>query len=228
MNEIDFSNFEQELEKRLDTILCEDSQDPKVPKKKNDRLIIYPLHNLKKIVLSLEWEITEDSVIQYLKQLKYLQQIFAKDKNIMVLIKIQNVLGKYIKRFKADTHPYAFTMVQNTFRSLDKIISGKNMTDVDKRKIVSLEIKRYKKLKGLIEENKNVYQKRRINKKLSHARSIPTEKDLHHKPQRSKIYTQEFLIYRRLFENSISEMKLFIRNELKKLKIELQAIKSQE
>jgi len=226
MNEIDFRSFEKELEKKLNTILCEDSDQSDAPKRKSERLIIYPLHNLKKIVLSLEWEITEHSLIQYLKQLKYLGEIFAKDKNITVLLKIQNILGKYIKRFKADTHPYAFTIVQTTFRSLDKIISCKNMSDSEKRKIISLEIKRYNKLKELLEKNKSGSLKKRKIKKLPQVKSIRSEKYGPRNTTRPQSHESEFLMYRQLFEKSFSEMKLFIRTELKKLRIELLDIKA--
>jgi hypothetical protein len=225
LEKIDFTSFEKELEKKLDVILCEGHEQPNVPKRKSDRVIIYPLHNLKKIVLSLEWEISEESIIQYLKQLKYLGEIFAKDKNITVLLKIQTILGKYIKRFKSDTNPYAFIMIQTAFRSLDKIICGKNLPDSEKRQLISLEIKRYKKLKQLLDKNKNVYLKKRVIQKRPKAKPDPCIKNHSHNTKKAHGYTKEFLIYRQLLQKSISEMKLFIRNELRNLRIELQTKK---
>ena len=225
MEKIDFTSFEKELEKKLNTILCEDHEQSNIPKRKSDRVIIYPLHNLKKIVLSLEWEISEESIIQYLKQLKYLGEIFAKDKNITVLLRIQTILGKYIKRFKSDTNPYAFTIVQTAFRSLDKIICGKNLPDSEKRQLISLEIKRYKKLKQLLDKNKNGYLKKRVIPKRPLAQSGLCIKKHSHNTEKAHGYSKEFLIYRQLFEKSISEMKLFIRNELRKLRMELRSKK---
>lgn len=216
MKNIDFSAFEMELENKLDTIFREDSKEFQKPKKKDNMLIIYPLHNLKNIVLSMEWEVTDELIQKYLKQLKYLREIFSKDKHILVLIRLQYILGNYIKKFNADAHPYAFKMVQTTFDSLDKLISAKNITDTDKRKILSPQIKRYNKLKILIEKNKT----HSVN--MSQSKSAESEKSSYIKTPKYRADNQAMTIYRLVFEKAILEMKRFIKDELEKLKIELQ------
>jgi hypothetical protein len=64
-----FNNFAIEVEKRLDEIFAEDTGNFKKQKNFDKNLLIHPLYNLKKTVLSMEWEIRDELIMKYLEQL---------------------------------------------------------------------------------------------------------------------------------------------------------------
>ena len=219
---INVNNFAIEVEKRLDEIFEEDTRNFKKQKKIDRNLLIYPLYNLKKTVLSMEWEITDELILKYLEQLNCLKKILIKDKYILILIKLQCVLGNFIKTYKGDAHPFAFTMLRTNFISMDKIVSEKNMTNKDKQKIVGKEMKRYNKLRILIKANKSdSIRRNQIKRSLI---SKPTESEINKSIYQKKygIHHKELSIFRLIAKETLVELKSFIRAELKKLKNEFQ------
>ena len=60
MTNFNQQKFNVEVEKRLDEIFSGESKINKDAKKANKMMCINPLYNLKKILLSMEWEVTDD------------------------------------------------------------------------------------------------------------------------------------------------------------------------
>ena len=219
---INRNNFAIEVEKRLDEIFEQDTRNFKKQKKIDRNLLIYPLYNLKKTVLSMEWEITDELIMKYLEQLNHLRKIFIKDKYILILIKLQYVLGNFIKSYKGDAHPHAFTMLRTNFISMDKIVSAKNMTGKDKQKIIGKEIKRYNKLRILIKANKSDSIRRNQIKRSLISKATESEMNKSIDQEKYRTYHKELSMYRLITKEILLELKNFIRAELKKLKNELQ------
>lgn len=71
---VNFNNLTIEVEKRLDEIFAEDTRNFKKQKDFDNNLPIHPLYNLKKTVLSMEWEITDELIMKYLEQLNHLKK----------------------------------------------------------------------------------------------------------------------------------------------------------
>lgn len=219
---VNFNNLTIEVEKRLDEIFAEDTRNFKKQKNFDKNLLIHPLYNLKKTVLSMEWEITDELIMKYLEQLNHLRKILIKDKYILILIKLQCVLGNFIKAYKGDAHPFAFTMLRTNFISMDKIVSAKNMTRKDKQKIIGKEIKRYNKLRILIKANKSDSIRRNQIKRSLKSKATKSEINKSIDQEKYRIHHKELSMYRLITKETLLELKRFIRAELKKLKNELQ------
>lgn len=96
------------------------------------------------------------------------------------------------------------------------------MTHKDKQKIIGKEIKRYNKLKILIKANKSdSIRKNQIKRSLI---SKATESEINKSIDQEKyrIHHKELSMYRLIIKETLLELKIFIRAELKKLKNELQ------
>lgn len=219
---INRNNFAIEVEKRLDEIFEKDTKNFKKQKKIDRSLLIYPLYNLKKTVLSMEWEITDELIMKYLEQLNHLKKILIKDKYILILLKLQYVLGNFIKIYKGDAPPYAFTMLRTNFISMDKIVSAKNMTGKDKQKIVGKEIKRYNNLRMLMKANKSDSIRRNQIKRSLISKATEPEINKSIDQEKYRTYHKEISKFRLITKETLIELKSFIRAELKKLKNELQ------
>ena len=169
----------------------------------------------------MEWEITDELIMKYLEQLNHLKKILINDKYLLILIKLQCVLGNFIKAYKGDAHPFAFTMLRTNFISMDKIVSAKNMTGKDKQKIIGKEIKRYNKLRILIKANKSDSIRRNQIKRSLISKATESEMNKSMDQEKYRIYHKELSMYRLITKEILLELKNFIRAELKKLKNEL-------
>jgi hypothetical protein len=149
----DIDTLSSELENRLDALFGEnDIQLPHVSEKKQNEH--YPLAELKNLILSIDWEITDEVLDNLLLQLKDLQLTYEHDKIVTMFLQILKSLGNYIRTHRAKAHPKTFKILNSVFVSLDKVVLSKEMTERAKKKILRAEMNRYKELRTQIAKNK--------------------------------------------------------------------------
>jgi hypothetical protein len=148
-----------ELESRLDDLFGEndiplpDSQD-------GDSTDYYPLAELKNLILSIDWEITDEVLVNFIQQLQDLKLTYQHDKIVFTFLQILNSLGDYIKTNRAKSHPKTFKILNSVFSSLDKVVLSKDMTESEKKKMLWAEMQRYKELRTHIAQSKSVQQRK--------------------------------------------------------------------
>ena len=148
-----------ELESRLDDLFGEN--DVPLPDSQNGNLTNhYPLAELKNIILSIDWEITDEVLANLLQQLEDLKLTYQHDKIVFTFLQILNSLGDYIKTNRSKSHPKTFKILNSVFSSLDKVVLSKDMAETDKKKMLWAEMKRYKDLRAQISESKAVQQRK--------------------------------------------------------------------
>jgi hypothetical protein len=149
----DIDTLSSELENRLDALFGEnDIQLSNAPQKKQQEH--YPLAELKNLILSIDWEITDEVLDNLLVQLKDLQLTYEHDKIVTTFLQILNSLGNYIRTHRAKAHPKTFKILNSVFISLDKVVLSKEMTAPAKKKILRTEMNRYKELRVQIAQSK--------------------------------------------------------------------------
>jgi hypothetical protein len=149
----DIDTLSSELENRLDALFGEnDIQLSNAPQKKQQEH--YPLAELKNLILSIDWEITDEVLDNLLVQLKDLQLTYEHDKIVTTFLQILNSLGNYIRTHRAKAHPKTFKILNSVFISLDKVVLSKEMTAPAKKKILRAEMNRYKELRVQIAQSK--------------------------------------------------------------------------
>ena len=141
-----------ELENRLNEMFREDGLPPPVPaaaaskRKESDG----PLSELKKIVLSIDWEITPEAVDGFLAQIGMLKNTYRRDKSASVMLQILGTLGQYIKSSRSNVHPSTFPLLNSVFARLDELVSNPGMSETAKRKLLQREVEGYQELRGKI------------------------------------------------------------------------------
>ena len=138
-----------EVEGRLDALFAEDdknSMDESVRIYPDN----YPLIELKSIILSLDWEISDEIVADFLMHTANLIEHYSNDKAILMLLNILRALGKYIQANRSQSHPDCFRMLGSTFSTLDHVIQTKDIASAEKNKLLKTQLERYKKLRQQI------------------------------------------------------------------------------
>ena len=149
----DVDTMSSELDNRLDDIFGEnDIQLPDAPDDNPKEQ--YPLAELKNLILSIDWEITDEVLDNLLQQLKDLQVTYEHDKIVATFLQILKSLGNYIRTHRAKAHPKTFKILNSVFCSLDEIVLSGDMTETAKKKILRAEMSKYKELRTQIATSK--------------------------------------------------------------------------
>ena len=147
----DVDTLSSELESRLDDLFSEpngaqpDAED-------TDREAYYPLAELKNLILSIDWEITDDVLEKFIQQIKDLKLTYKHDKIVLTFLQILNSLGNYIQTNRAKSHPKTFKILNSVFSSLDKVVLTRDMAETAKKKILRAEMNSYKELRTQISQ----------------------------------------------------------------------------
>ncbi len=155
----DVDTLNSELESRLDDLFGENNvplQDAEV----SDPSEHYPLAELKNLILSIDWEITDDVLEKLLQQIGDLKLTYKHDKIVLTFLQILRSLGDYIKTNRAKSHPKAFKILNSVFSNLDKVVLSKDMGETVKKKILRAEMNRYKELRAQISKSKTGGQRK--------------------------------------------------------------------
>ncbi|HHP7233722.1 MAG TPA: hypothetical protein ACFCUC_03750 [Desulfobacterales bacterium] len=107
-----------------------------------------PLRKLKTIVLSIDWEINETVMTGFVEQVGVLQDHYRDDKIVLVFLQLLGSLGEYIRVNLAKSHPESFQVLNSLFNQLESIAGAEHLSEAEKKKVLSQELARYKKLKA--------------------------------------------------------------------------------
>jgi hypothetical protein len=153
-------SMSSEIENRLDDLFGE-SDLQLAEATENNPAEQYPLAELKNLILSIDWEITDEVLDNLLLQLKDLQSSYQHDKIVTTFLQILSSLGSYIRTHRAKAPPKTFRILNSVFSGLDKVVLSKDMTEPAKKKILRAEMNRYKDLRALIDQSKKAAVKRK-------------------------------------------------------------------
>ncbi|MCG6929755.1 MAG: hypothetical protein LJE64_04295 [Desulfofustis sp.] len=106
-----------------------------------------PISRLKTIMLSIEWEITDEVLISFNDELLSAQQIWSDDKVKLVYVQALQIISKYIYQKKSDSHPNAMKVLIAFFYDLEKIVLDTQISEEEKRHILFEDVKKFERLK---------------------------------------------------------------------------------
>ena len=162
----DADNLTPELDNRLDDLFDENDTLP-ANTADGDVTEYYPLSELKNLILSIDWEITDEVLEKLLQQINDLNMTYEHDKIVLTFLQILNSLGVYIKKNRAKAHPKTFKTLNSVFSSLDKVVLSKDMAETEKKKILNTEMEQYKKLRFQIAQSKAQKKKNKTKRQES-------------------------------------------------------------
>ena len=146
------SKVDSDLANRLDTLFDEDDQEEKSVGNKGHSKD--PLDELKSLVMSIEWEITDDIMERFLSQIDSLKTRFGEDRILIMFLQLLGSLGLYVKTNKGKAHPIAFKLLNSVYLSFENAASPGKISPSEKKKLLYLELNKYKELKEQIESTR--------------------------------------------------------------------------
>ncbi len=153
INETPEDNFSDEVDDRLEHLFGE--EEPAEMTEINDvEVKDYPLRDLKTIILSIDWEITDEVMNGFVDQVGAMQDKFSDDKIVLVFLQLLGSLGEYIRKNLGQSHPEAFRNLNSLFLGLEEIVQNEDLAENEKKRILSTELSKYKQLKGEITKTK--------------------------------------------------------------------------
>jgi hypothetical protein len=137
-----------EIEKQLDDLLGQDGSTGLSPgDSKVESPSVSPLTSLKSIVLSMDWEINDPILKEFIQELNRLKDVFQQDGIVVKSLQLLEALGKYILQKKARTHPDSIRLLQSIYRDLEILLLSKGIAEPVKRKVLVDQVAQFMKLK---------------------------------------------------------------------------------
>ena len=139
-------NFTGEIDERLEDLFGDEVGFSDMGEE--EELDDNPLRELKSIVLSIDWEITDEVMTKLIDQIAELKTTFKNDKIILMFLQLLGTIGEYIRTNKANAHPDSFKILNSLFTQMNKVVQDDSLTVPAKKKILAVELNKYKKLKS--------------------------------------------------------------------------------
>jgi hypothetical protein len=106
-----------------------------------------PIRNLKALVFSIDWEITDETMVDFLAETDRLLKRYQNDKILTLFLKLHESIGKYIKARKARAHPDAIKFVASVYKNFEKVLLTPNMNENQKKQLLAMEVNKFKDFK---------------------------------------------------------------------------------
>ena len=226
-----------ELESRLDDLFREeDGPEPIESEPKSEE---YPLSELKNLVLSIDWEITDKDLADFVTQVKKLSSQYQNDKIVATFLQILGSLGEYIKTRRGKAHPKTFKTLNSVFARLDEVVRTGDMSGTEKKKNLHIAMKRYKLLREEIAKDKTrasrgskvVGAKKTASQMQKPSTTVddtavpPPRQAVERRPAEPAVVVSEPAISEDALVKAVGEIKAYIRAEIDKLRGELKQLK---
>lgn len=115
-----------------------------------------PLTRLKSIILSLDWEISDDILDELAEEVEALNGMWKTDKVAQVYLQGMDKVGKYLRAEGAYAHPNAIKLLLTQYYNFEKIISSPNIKGEDITALLKADIRKFKVLQYQIGVTKGV------------------------------------------------------------------------
>jgi hypothetical protein len=184
----------------------------------------YPLIELKSLVLSLDWEITDEIITDFMMHTDNLIEFYRNDKVILKFLHILRALGKYIDANRSKAHPDCFKILNSVFFALDDVILTKDISRSETEKLLKIEIENYKKLRKLVSNRK--LTKSREKEQYSLTKNVPKiVKDDKIDCFQVKSESRMLIVSQKQLNDLKNDIKQFIHSEFIGLRDELKNLK---
>ncbi len=105
------------------------------------------IDDLKAVVLSLEWEISDQVMHKLSEEIENLKDACRDDKIVVAFLQLLDSLGKYIQKKKAEAHPDSISLLNSVYENLETVILSGDLGDAEKKRMLVTQVGRYKELK---------------------------------------------------------------------------------
>ena len=116
-----------------------------------------PLTRLKSIILSLDWEISDDIIQELQDEVESLQKLWQGDKVAKAYLQGLYKIGSYLRAEGAYAHPNAIKLLLSFFYNFEKIISSETITGDAISSMLKSDVRKFKILQYQINQKGSVH-----------------------------------------------------------------------
>ncbi|SLM27974.1 hypothetical protein MTBBW1_1210014 [Desulfamplus magnetovallimortis] len=109
-----------------------------------------PIANLKSIILSLDWEISEEIIQNLDKEVNHLKRHWQNSKIHLSFLQMFQSIGRYVHNRGANTHPDAISLLNSLYKNFEQVVLQPNLSQQKQQDILSREIQKFNQLKQII------------------------------------------------------------------------------
>ena len=187
----------------------------------------YPLSELKNLVLSIDWEITDEALASLLSEIDSLKKTYRQEKIVSMFLQLLASLGQYIKTNRGNAHPKTFKILNSVFARLEEVVLTQNMTEAGKKNLLRAEMQKYKQLRNKVSQKKAASTGRKVVPAAAKAEQpaavIPDQKD--GRRDNVKVPSADTgAPSAHVLAEAVQELKQFIHSEINALKQELKKL----
>jgi hypothetical protein len=180
----------------------------------------YALAELKNLVLSIDWEITDQTLDSLLLEIDSLKKTYKQEKIVSMFLQLMASLGQYIKINRGNAHPNTFKILNSVFSHLEVVILNENMAEAEKKNLLRAEMQKYKQLRNKVSQKKAANTRRKVvlaTKKAIQPTTVTLGKKIEQHDEVKKPSAEALA-------EAVNELKQFIHSELNALKQELKKL----
>lgn len=178
-----------------------------------------PLTDLNAILLSIEWEITDEILKGLRAEIERLKENCRDDKILFSFLQLHGSVGKYLSSKKVAAHPDSIKLLHSIYDGLEKVVKSPAMSAAEKKRLLTAEVDKFKALKKQILLAKKETS-RKMTIKPSETLTPPAQDDkISAQESETKVISQDMAII-------IEEIKKIIKAEFKALRKELKLMNS--
>jgi hypothetical protein len=114
------------------------------------------LRALKAVVLSIDWEINDETMSGLMDQIAVLKNVYKQDRILLLFLQLLGKLGVYIKAKKANAHPDSIKLLNSAIQSFEKVVLDNKLSESDRKKLLQDQVSRFLELKERISLKKDL------------------------------------------------------------------------
>jgi hypothetical protein len=219
LNNFDQNRFSSALAKRLEEVFPVDVKPSSGGANLISRAKNTPLFKLKKILLSMEWEIEDSTMSEYLEEIEKLQNMYRNNLYCFNLLKLQFLYGKYIQYYKYRLPLNTYKRIYSLYVNTGRILHDSNLSNLKKKHIVTAEIRKFKEFKTYFSSNTDDASKQNERYSSNRKQKIQTPKKQGELVDSA--LTSENPVFDHYVSKIVLELKDFFKKELSDIKNEL-------
>ena len=218
MADIEKDTFQSKVTERLTDFFGEQDSSETSPNNQNSvGMQDSPLTNLSAILLSIEWEITDETLAELMAEIERLKGIYQDDKILFSFLQLLGSVGKYINSKKVTAHPESIKLLHSVYHGLENVVKSPEMSESEKKSLLADEVAKFKALKEQILKTKKEIARIVATKPSEESRPPVGTDNVSTQEPETKIISQDLVIV-------LEEIKTMIKAEFKGLRAELQSL----
>jgi hypothetical protein len=102
------------------------------------------IKDLKSIVLSLEWELNDETLARFDEEILKLEDIYSEDVFTLAFARILRFLGRYIRVKGTESEPRSINLLLSTYDNLETVLLSRNLPETEKYSLIVENISNYR------------------------------------------------------------------------------------